>query len=348
MSGLQNQHQVVLKARKSSINEFLYTPIYQLFPQLWSIPFTLTKTSVAKDIMFDYLSSIFQKEVTAHIRQVKPDLIINTHFMYQPTLNQIRRKKKIPLLNVVTDPITFHPLIIDDEAESNLLYSSETLGTVHEMSPEGNFDVTGWWVRPQFVPIKDKAHLRSELGLDPNQTTIVLASGSDGTQGIMKIFPMLMKKDLSVQVVVACGSNKNMARASKLLASFTESQQSNVKVVTLGFTSNMHKYFAAADLIVGKAGPNTIFEAIACHVPFMAITHIEGQENGNLDLIRNENIGWVEEKAPKANILLEKLITDKRLRESKRKDIERLAAYNSASSAKVRAVVERVLKEKNE
>ena len=54
-----------------------------------------------------------------------------------------------------------------------------------------------------------------------------------------------------------------------------------------------------ADLIIGKAGPNTIFETVAAKKPFIAITHIAGQEDCNLDLIKEYQLGFVEENAIK-------------------------------------------------
>lgn len=345
---LQRDHKVTLRSKRSALIDHLYLPMYQMFPGLWNIPFKVSQAEIAQPIIFDYLRNHFDQEIRQLLRSTKPDLIINTHFLYQPILQQLIKESKNKVLNVITDPIVFHPLTIFEEARANFLYSEETLKIAQEMNQNAKYAQTGWWVREQFAPVADKPAQRVKLGLKPNVVTLVLASGSDGTQGIMKIFPLLMKKGLQAQVVVACGSNKNMQRASFLLANFLEKQGSGVSIHVLGFTKEMHKYFAVADLVVGKAGPNTLFEAIACHVPFMAITHIEGQETANLDLIRDENIGWVEEKAAKANILLEKLITDKHLRESKQKDIERLAAYNAAAPAKVRAVVDRVLKEKNE
>ena len=87
----------------------------------------------------------------------------------------------------------------------------------------------------------------------------------------------------------------------------------------------------AADLVIGKAGPNSVFEAIATLTPFFATTHISGQEDGNLDIIRDLKVGYVEEDVKKASKLLFKIIEyPEQLKEFK-PHLKKLADYNKNS-----------------
>jgi 1,2-diacylglycerol 3-beta-galactosyltransferase len=38
-----------------------------------------------------------------------------------------------------------------------------------------------------------------------------------------------------------------------------------------------------SDLLITKAGPGTVYEAVACQLPVVIISHIPGQEEGNAD-----------------------------------------------------------------
>ncbi|NLC83989.1 MAG: hypothetical protein GX749_02790, partial [Ruminococcaceae bacterium] len=69
-----------------------------------------------------------------------------------------------------------------------------------------------------------------------------------------------------------------------------------IRVLTLGWIENMAEVLAASDIVFGKAGPNFLFDCVACRKPFVAITHIGGQEDGNLELILAKQLGWVREK----------------------------------------------------
>ena len=51
----------------------------------------------------------------------------------------------------------------------------------------------------------------------------------------------------------------------------------------MGFTTEMDKYMAAADLMVGKAGGLTTSEALARALPMALIEPIPGQEERNAD-----------------------------------------------------------------
>lgn len=65
----------------------------------------------------------------------------------------------------------------------------------------------------------------------------------------------------------------------------------NVKVVGLGFVTNMAEYMVAADILVTKAGPGTISEAAALSLPVMLTSFLPGQEEGNVDFVVNGGFG---------------------------------------------------------
>ncbi len=50
---------------------------------------------------------------------------------------------------------------------------------------------------------------------------------------------------------------------------------------------------AASDVVMGKAGPNVLFESVVLGKPFIATTHFPGQERGNLAFIERYGLGYV-------------------------------------------------------
>jgi len=64
-----------------------------------------------------------------------------------------------------------------------------------------------------------------------------------------------------------------------------------VKVVGLGFITNMADYMVAADVLVSKAGPGTIAEAAAVGLPIMLTSFLPGQEAGNVDYVLEYGFG---------------------------------------------------------
>jgi 1,2-diacylglycerol 3-beta-galactosyltransferase len=52
-----------------------------------------------------------------------------------------------------------------------------------------------------------------------------------------------------------------------------------------GFVDNMADWMRAADVVVTKAGPGTICEALCCGLPMLLTWYIPGQERGNLEWV---------------------------------------------------------------
>lgn len=75
--------------------------------------------------------------------------------------------------------------------------------------------------------------------------------------------------------------------------------ESHVKVIGLGFITNMAEYMVAADVLVSKAGPGTIAEAASLSLPVMLTSFLPGQEEGNVDyVVQNEFGTFVSDSDP--------------------------------------------------
>ena len=159
-----------------------------------------------------------------------------------------------------------------------------------------------------------KAALKESLGLRPNAKTVMLLSGGDGvgnleslTKAILQELQLLQsEKGLDVQLVVVCGNNAivqqalmkvvacdaskyrqqyqhqhtNNARSSDSSTSdgaVCRIQKQRVFVVVKGFVDNMSDWMRASDLLVTKAGPGTICEAVHCGLPVVITSFLPGQ-----------------------------------------------------------------------
>eukprot|EP00934_Nitzschia_sp_Nitz4_P007043 Nitzschia sp. Nitz4//scaffold89_size161592//63297//64865//NITZ4_002376-RA/size161592-processed-gene-0.12-mRNA-1//1//CDS//3329559610//7033//frame0 len=75
------------------------------------------------------------------------------------------------------------------------------------------------------------------------------------------------------------------------------SRRGDVKVIALGFVTNMADYMVAADLLVTKAGPGTIAEAASLGLPLLLTSFLPGQEAGNVAVVEESGFGKMEQKA---------------------------------------------------
>jgi 1,2-diacylglycerol 3-beta-galactosyltransferase len=72
--------------------------------------------------------------------------------------------------------------------------------------------------------------------------------------------------------------------------------------LVLGFVDNMPELMRAADLVVSKAGPGAIGEALATEVPILLTSYLPGQETPNVTFVTETGLGLY---TPKPDQLLE-------------------------------------------
>jgi 1,2-diacylglycerol 3-beta-galactosyltransferase len=93
----------------------------------------------------------------------------------------------------------------------------------------------------------------------------------------------LLDTDIPMQVVVITGRNETLRE--ELTALGTD----NLRVE--GFVEDLATYLAASDVFVGKAGPSSVFEALAVGRPVLACGYAGLNELGVAQFIENRGLG---------------------------------------------------------
>lgn len=141
-------------------------------------------------------------------------------------------------------------------------------------------------IRLQFRPPQpDPADARAGLGLE-QRPTVLLLGGGEGIGALETIAaalaPALAQR--GGQLAVICG--RNQALAARLAG-----QRWPIPVQITGYVDDMPLWMAAADLLVSKAGPGTIAEALACGLPMILSSFVPGQETGNVRYVEENGVG---------------------------------------------------------
>lgn len=306
----------------------LYYPFYRYFPQLSQIGFKASQRKTVYQTFQKLLGDSYRLKITKIIAQDRPDLIISTYYLANPTLEPIITHT--PFINIITDPRTISAFLPSTQA-LNFVFDQKAFDYCHQALkiPAKNLTVSGWFVRPEYKPA-NKTLIRRKLALSPDQLCLLLAAGSEGTNLILKIIPTFLSTAIPLTVFVACGNNQLLFDTVEKInqANCLLHKHAPVRLIPLRFVDNLYQYMQASDLVIGKAGPNLLFESVATHTPFFAITHISGQEDGNLDLIQDLHLGYVEENPLKANRLLKKIISHSQLLSTYKPHLEKLARHN--------------------
>ena len=304
----------------------LYVFSYRHIPQTNKIFHQLSGGKLAGDVLKE-LSILNLEGLKGEINRFKPDLIISTYFLHSHSLIywREREKKNFKLWSVVPDPWTINPMSFVKKADLNLVYDEVSVGEALKYGlKKEKLMMTGWWTRIEMYQKFNKEKSRKKLGFTDDRPVIFVGGGSLGTNSLYKLLPSLLVVKKKVGLVINTGTDK---LSFNLVSQFSNlvkriKKDDLVQIKLLGWIDNMAEVLAGCDIVFGKAGPNFLFDCVAAKKPFVAITHIGGQEDGNIDLIKKKKLGWVKEKTDEMNdFLLEYLKRPKYFEKKYEKDI---------------------------
>jgi processive 1,2-diacylglycerol beta-glucosyltransferase len=117
-----------------------------------------------------------------------------------------------------------------------------------------------------------------------------MASGGAGVGDLASMVErvLVLGGDSGLQVIAVAGRNAETHQKLQALAA-----RHPGRVVAIGFTNEMHKLMAAADLVVTKPGGLTVSECVALGKPMLLISPIPGQEEHNAGFLMEEGAAWL-------------------------------------------------------
>lgn len=275
------------------------------------------------------LKQRFLALVEDQLRQHQPQVVISTFYLLNPAIEALKARYNFHFINLITDPRTMILLNPSPLADVNFTFDEDQETKIKELYPSAKTKVTGWFVKGVFETAYSQKQAKLNLKMDPKVPMLLLTSGSLGNASPAQLLPKLSSLKKPVQVVLICGSNKLL---KDLADNFNKSLKKTNQLVdlrVLGFTKEMDKYIKAADLVIGKAGPNTLFEAVATKTPFMAIEYGGQQEFGNQELIKGYNLGIVENRLDNIWAKLVEFIEQLNLLDAFSLDLEKMKNHNA-------------------
>jgi 1,2-diacylglycerol 3-beta-galactosyltransferase len=151
--------------------------------------------------------------------------------------------------------------------------------------PAAKIQVTGQPVHPRFVGLDEApCQARAALGLEPDRFTVLLIGGGEGMGRIAELAVAIDGAGLPAQQVVICGRNNTLRQRLARHAWRTSTR-------VLGFVDDMPRWMQAASVVVTKAGPSTICEALVTGRPILLTGYVPGQESGNVDYVVGAGAG---------------------------------------------------------
>lgn len=277
-----------------------YLQLVNRAPEVWSYlhqkadstPHTATSQRLRRGI-----ERVSAGPLLREIRRIQPQAIVCTHFLPAELLMRERAKGRIdcPVWLQVTD-YDLHNMWLVPDMQGYLAATEEVAFRMRARGlPEDRIHVTGIPVMPAFSKpdspelVRDTNVMR--LGLDPTRKVVLMASGGAGMGDLPGMVARVLALDgpgSDFQVIAAAGRNVAAHAALQALA-----LRHPGRLVALGFSNEMEKLMAAADLVVTKPGGLTISECLALGKPMLLVSPIPGQEEHNAGFLMEKGAAWL-------------------------------------------------------
>ena len=222
-------------------------------------------------------------------RRDPPAMVVSLIPHYNRALFQAfhRVKPGAPYATILTDVADYPPDFWIDRQAQYLICGSEKAALQARkigLREEQIRKASGLIVSPKFydAPPVDRAVGRKQLGLDEERPTGLVLFGGEGSLEIPKIVAAINAARRDVQLIVICGRHERAAEAVRAL-------KLRISVHVEGFTSEIPRYMALSDFLIGKPGPGCLSEAFLMKLPVIV------ERNAHTLPQERYNTHWVEE-----------------------------------------------------
>jgi UDP-N-acetylglucosamine:LPS N-acetylglucosamine transferase len=214
-------------------------------------------------------------------------LVISNHYLLTTSFALAKRRLglQLPVLTFATETHNVSANWADPWADHIIVPNEGVKGDLERMGvPAHKVSVVGYPVQQDFLHAPSKTEARKEIGLEG--FTCLVSLGGEGIGGdIERILSPLLVLEAVHHLIVICGRNES------LKTSLQHRYATAPKVRIEGFVNNMATHIAASDVVIGKAGPASVYETLAVGRPMLITSYAGLNEKGVLQFVVDKGLG---------------------------------------------------------
>jgi processive 1,2-diacylglycerol beta-glucosyltransferase/1,2-diacylglycerol 3-beta-galactosyltransferase len=300
----------LLQARAQWYYEFLYAT--NKFP-----PIGYLNVAMANFFIKPYLKKRIEKD--------RPAKIVIFHFLLIAPVYDILKELQydIPVITAVTDPFTAHPMWFQRPQQCYIVFSDRlrTYCIEKRKIAESRLHVFPFIINEKFeapLPSAEINDVKQRLGFKPDRKCVLIIGGGDGIPNGKRILHGLLSASLDVEIAIVCGKNKELHTAA------LELQQRSPSIKVFAFVDFVYELLNAADIVITKCGASTIMEIMMMKKVPVINDYIWEQELGNMEFVRDNELGIFERSIEKLPNIIRDLVTNEDHYQRYRQNIERM------------------------
>ncbi|PWF55321.1 MGDG synthase family glycosyltransferase [Massilia glaciei] len=320
----------------------LYTDFYiklvNKAPALWGYVYHATNEAERDGAVERMRRALERLNTRALLREIalrRPDAIICTHFLPAELLSRAIAKQglAVPVWVQVTD-FDLHRMWVHEHMAGYFAANEEVAFRLRDQGIDAaRIVVTGIPIMPAFGQAPARPECAAGFGLDPARATILLMGGGAGLGSLDKVAERLLALGGEFQLIVLAGRNAQALAALRALA-----ERHPGRLLAQGFTDEVERLMACADLVITKPGGLTSSECLALGLPMIVNSPIPGQEERNADYLLEQGVALKAFDAATLEFRVRHLLADPGALAAMRERARRLGRPDAG-----RRVLERVL-----
>lgn len=249
--------------------------------QLYNLNYRLTDSRPGVPVLRWMIRRTFGAGLARTLAEHQPDLVVSTHHFLSPS-TVATSEPLPPWVMVVSDLGQPHRVWFDHRLQTVVVpsddmaeYARRCLGLLDRRPP-----------RPAPALINLGFPIDAGLGRHvprTRQRSLLVMGGGAGTGSLGRLVRVLSRGLPDHRIVVVCGWN---ARLRRTLEGWNQPN-----VVVHGFVQNVPELMAQSDVVITKAGPVTIMEAVAAGRPLIVTDWVGMQERDNVRFVVDHGLG---------------------------------------------------------
>ena len=298
----------------------------------WTFEFlyALHKITAVSKLTASLVSYFVKPGLEKQILETMPMKIVVFHFfLIKPVFEIIKAHSlDIPVITVVTDPFTAHPIWFLQEKQNYVVFSD----ILKEKCIERGIDKNNLHVFPfvldsrfsQKISDFKKIRIRKKLGFEIDSKIILIIGGGEGMPHGKKILKKIITRNMDAEVAIVCGKNEKLY--NKALKLKNKYAIDNLKVY--GFIDFVHSLVSISEAVVTKCGASTSMEILMMGKVPVINNYIWEQEKGNMEFVCQNKMGILEKNTRILPDILHRLLTDNEFYNSISNNIQNAAINN--------------------
>jgi len=255
-------------------------------PRAWGLGYHLSNGNRRSRLLTASAWPYVKKSLRRIPERHPSNLIISVHPLANDLVLRALDSSSPPFITVVTDLVSTHALWFHRRADLCLVptETAKRRALRYGLRAEKVL-VVGLPVADRFChPTGDPVQIKTRLGWPVDRPLILLIGGGEGMGPIEDTARAIANACPVASLVIITGRNKNLKER-------LSAQDWSIPTFIYGFVHEMPEFMQAADILVTKAGPGTISEALISGLPMVLYSRLPGQEDGNVTHIVSNGAG---------------------------------------------------------